>query len=297
MGLPASPGAASGQIVFTAEKAKELTNLGKKVILVRQETSPEDIEGMVVSEAIVTSRGGMTSHAAVVARGMGTCCVTGCESLTVNEEAKQLHCGPQVILEGTIISVDGSTGEIYLGEIPTISADNNDDLQELLSWADAYADLTVRANAETTQDLETAIRFGAAGIGLARTEHMFFGEERVLEMRRLILAESEKEATYALEQLLHFQQEDFYQMLKVVQDKPMVVRLLDPPMHEFLPHEKNDIQLLAKQLQRFPVTIAKQIERLQETNPMLGHRGCRLGVTQPQITKCKLQPYLLVPFD
>lgn len=138
-----------------------------------------------------------------------------------------------------------------------------------MSWADAYADLTVRANAETTQDLETAIRFGAAGIGLARTEHMFFGEERVLEMRRLILAESEKEATYALEQLLHFQQEDFYQMLKVVQDKPMVVRLLDPPMHEFLPHEKNDIQLLAKQLQRFPVTIAKQIERLQETNPML----------------------------
>ena len=288
MGLPASPGAASGQIVFTAEKAKELTNLGKKVILVRQETSPEDIEGMVVSEAIVTSRGGMTSHAAVVARGMGTCCVTGCESLTVNEEAKQLHCGPQVILEGTIISVDGSTGEIYLGEIPTISADNNDDLQELLSWADAYADLTVRANAETTQDLETAIRFGAAGIGLARTEHMFFGEERVLEMRRLILAESEKEATYALEQLLHFQQEDFYQMLKVVQDKPMVVRLLDPPMHEFLPHEKNDIQLLAKQLQRFPVTIAKQIERLQETNPMLGHRGCRLGVTQPQIYKMQV---------
>lgn len=157
-----------------------------------------------------------------------------------------------------------------------------------MSWADAYADLTVRANAETTQDLETAIRFGAAGIGLARTEHMFFGEERVLEMRRLILAESEKEATYALEQLLHFQQEDFYQMLKVVQDKPMVVRLLDPPMHEFLPHEKNDIQLLAKQLQRFPVTIAKQIERLQETNPMLGHRGCRLGVTQPQIYKMQV---------
>lgn len=157
-----------------------------------------------------------------------------------------------------------------------------------MSWADTYADLTVRANAETTQDLETAIRFGAAGIGLARTEHMFFGEERVLEMRRLILAESEKEATYALEQLLHFQQEDFYQMLKVVQDKPMVVRLLDPPMHEFLPHEKNDIQLLAKQLQRFPVTIAKQIERLQETNPMLGHRGCRLGVTQPQIYKMQV---------
>ena len=148
--------------LFYSRKAKELTNLGKKVILVRQETSPEDIEGMVVSEAIVTSRGGMTSHAAVVARGMGTCCVTGCESLTVNEETKQLHCGPQVILEGTIISVDGSTGN--LGEIPTISADNNDDLQELLSWADAYADLTVRANAETTQDLETAIRFGAAGL-------------------------------------------------------------------------------------------------------------------------------------
>lgn len=188
---------------------------------------------MVVSEAIVTSRGGMTSHAAVVARGMGTCCVTGCESLTVNEENQTTTLRATGHLRRNNHFRRWLNGEIYLGEIPTISADNNDDLQELLSWADAYADLTVRANAETTQDLETAIRFGAAGIGLARTEHMFFGEERVLEMRRLILAESEKEATYALEQLLHFQQEDFYQMLKVVQDKPMVVRLLDPPMHEF----------------------------------------------------------------
>lgn len=288
-GLPASPGAATGEIVFTAEKAKEYHNLGKKVILVRQETSPEDIEGMIVSEAIVTSRGGMTSHAAVVARGMGTCCITGCEAFSVNEEAKTIICGDQKLTEGDIISVDGSAGNVYLGSIPTVIADNDQSLQVLLTWADEFATLKVRANAETPQDLATAMEFGATGIGLARTEHMFFGEERVLEMRRLILAKNEGEMKLALERLLAFQQDDFYQMFQTVQDKPLVIRLLDPPMHEFLPHEITEMEQLAKKLDKPASAIKKQMEQLQETNPMLGHRGCRLGITEPQIYQMQVE--------
>lgn len=288
-GLPASPGAATGIIVFTAEKAKEYTNLGKKVILVRQETSPEDIEGMIVSEAIVTSRGGMTSHAAVVARGMGTCCVAGCEALTVREESKTVHCGNYTLTEGDVLSVDGTAGRLYLGEIPTVVAENDQDLQTLLAWADEYANLKVRGNAETIQDLTTAMEFGATGIGLARTEHMFFGGERVLEMRRLILAEDEQEISSALQKLLIFQQEDFYQMLQTVQDKPMVIRLLDPPMHEFLPHETNEMKQLAEKLGKPASVVESRIARLQETNPMLGHRGCRLGVTEPKIYQMQVQ--------
>ena len=206
---------------------------GRKVILVRQETSPEDIEGMVVSQAIVTSQGGMTSHAAVVARGMGTCCVAGCGELSIREECKTLSCGGLTLTEGDIISVDGSSGFIYSGEIPTVLVENNQDLQRLLSWADEVARLKVRANAETVKDLETAMKFGAQGIGLARTEHMFFGQDRILEMRRLILADNEEEIKIALKLLLHFQEEDFYQMFQAIQDKPMIIRLLDPPMHEF----------------------------------------------------------------
>jgi pyruvate,orthophosphate dikinase len=288
-GLPASPGAATGEIVFTAEKAKEYHALGKKVVLVRQETSPEDIEGMIVSEAIVTSRGGMTSHAAVVARGMGTCCITGCEALNVHEESKTILCGNTRLVEGEVISVDGSSGRLYLGEIPTIVVENDQNLQQLLTWADEHAELMVRANAETVSDLQTAMDFGASGIGLARTEHMFFGEERVLEMRRLILAEDKQEFDFALNKLLGFQQEDFYQMFQAVQDKPMVIRLLDPPMHEFLPHDTNEIKALAEQLNRYPSEVSKQIERLQETNPMLGHRGCRLGITEPRIYQMQVK--------
>lgn len=288
-GLPASPGAATGEIVFTAEKAKEYHNLGKKVILVRQETSPEDIEGMIVSEAIVTSRGGMTSHAAVIARGMGTCCITGCEAFSVNEEAKTIICGDQKLTEGDIISVDGSAGNVYLGSIPTVIADNDQSLQVLLTWADEFATLKVRANAETPQDLATAMEFGATGIGLARTEHMFFGEERVLEMRRLILAKNEGEMKLALERLLAFQQDDFYQMFQTVQDKPLVIRLLDLPMHEFLPHETTEMEQLAKKLDKPASAIKKQMEQLQETNPMLGHRGCRLGITEPQIYQMQVE--------
>lgn len=288
-GLPASPGAATGELVFTAEKAKEYHALGKKVILVRQETSPEDIEGMVVSQAIVTSRGGMTSHAAVVARGMGTCCVTGCESLHIQEESKTMMCGDILLAEGDLVSVDGSSGCLYLGEIPTIVVENNQNLQQLLAWADEYASLKVRANAETVSDLQTAIDFGASGIGLARTEHMFFGEKRVLEMRRVILAQDNQEFEAALTKLLEFQQEDFYQMFKAVHDKPMIIRLLDPPMHEFLPHTMNEINTLAKQLKRRPSEVQNQIEKLQETNPMLGHRGCRLGITEPKIYQMQVR--------
>lgn len=288
-GLPASPGAASGEIVFTAEKAKEFQLQGRKVILVRQETSPEDIEGMIVSEAIVTSRGGMTSHAAVVARGMGTCCVTGCEAFIVQEETKTIQCGDQTFTEGDVISVDGSSGKIYAGEIPTTVIENDDNLQQLLAWADEHAKLKVRANAETLTDLQTAIDFGASGIGLARTEHMFFGENRVLEMRRLILADNDEEFDSALDKLLSFQEEDFYKMFKAVEDRPMVIRLLDPPMHEFLPHEEHEIEVLAAQLKRRPADVQRQVEQLQETNPMLGHRGVRLGITEPGIYQMQVK--------
>ena len=288
-GLPASPGAATGEIVFTAERAKEFHALGKKVILVRQETSPEDIEGMVVSQAIVTSHGGMTSHAAVVARGIGTCCVAGCGELSINEDGKTLVCGKVTLKEGDILSVDGTSGKLYIGSIPTTMIDNNDELQMFLSWADEIAQLTVRANAETIQDLKTAVQFGAKGIGLARTEHMFFGEERILEMRRLILSTNEIETKSALMTLLAFQEEDFYQMYQTIQDKPMIVRLLDPPMHEFLPKTQQEIEQLSGKLQVPLDTLTRKITSLQETNPMLGHRGCRLGITQPEIYKMQVE--------
>ena len=288
-GLPASPGAATGEIVFTAERAKEFHALGKKVILVRQETSPEDIEGMVVSQAIVTSHGGMTSHAAVVARGMGTCCVAGCGELSINEDGKTLVCGKVTLKEGDILSVDGTSGKLYIGSIPTTMIDNNDELQLFLSWADEMAQLTVRANAETIQDLKTAVQFGAKGIDLARTEHMFFGEERILEMRRLFLSTNEIETKSALMTLLAFQEEDFYQMYQTIQDKPMIVRLLDPPMHEFLPKTQQEIEQLARKLQVPLDTLMRKITSLQETNPMLGHRGCRLGITQPEIYKMQVE--------
>lgn len=288
-GLPASPGAATGEIVFTADRAKEAHQEGKKVILVRQETSPEDIEGMIVSQAIVTSQGGMTSHAAVVARGMGTCCVAGCGELNISEENKILSCGPLVLTEGDIISVDGYSGRIYSGEILTTLVEHNQDLQRLLSWADEVAILKVRANAETIKDLQTAMKFGAQGVGLARTEHMFFGQERILEMRRLILADTEEETREALNRLLEFQEKDFYQMFQAVQDKPMIVRLLDPPMHEFLPKDFQEIEILATKLKKSPEKLVDRIESLQENNPMLGHRGCRLGITKPEIYKMQTE--------
>ncbi|MCF1284281.1 pyruvate, phosphate dikinase [Streptococcus sinensis] len=288
-GLPASPGAATGQIVFSAKEAKRMHEAGIKVILVRHETSPEDIEGMIVSQAIVTSHGGMTSHAAVVARGMGTCCVAGCEALRIDEDAKTLQCGEIILGQGDILSVDGSTGLIYLGQLSTVLVENDQELEQLLTWADQVAQLKVRANAETISDLQTAIQFGVQGIGLARTEHMFFGQERILEMRRLILAENPLEVKVALKKLLEFQSKDFYQMFQTVGQLPMIIRLLDPPMHEFLPKEEQEIQSLAQTLQKNPVKLTHQIKQLQESNPMLGHRGCRLGITQPDIYKMQVE--------
>ena len=220
---------------------------------------------------------------------MGTCCVAGCGELTISEESKTVSCGNLVLTEGDVISVDGSSGRIYSCEIPTVLVENDQELHRLLSWADEFAQLKVRANAETVQDLKTAIKFGAKGIGLARTEHMFFGQERILEMRRLILADNELETRSALKKLLEFQENDFYQMFQAVQDKPMIIRLLDPPMHEFLPKEPQEIKLLAEKLSKSPEKLAHQIVSLQESNPMLGHRGCRLGITQPNIYKMQTE--------
>ncbi|MBP2623134.1 pyruvate, phosphate dikinase [Streptococcus oricebi] len=288
-GLPASPGAAWGKLVFTAQDAKRYHEEGQKVILVRQETSPEDIEGMIVSQAIVTSHGGMTSHAAVVARGMGTCCVAGCSDLSIKEEEKIVHYGKKSLKEGDIISVDGSSGKIYLGALPTSLIEKNENLEQVLLWADQHAQLEVRANAETIPDLRTAIKFSAKGIGLARTEHMFFGKARILEMRRLILADQEADRKEALVKLLTFQAEDFYQMFKEVGDRPLVIRLLDPPLHEFLPKEDVEIEEVAQELGKSPSLIRERIKQLVETNPMLGHRGCRLGISQPAIYQMQVE--------
>lgn len=282
-GLPASPGAATGKVVFTATRAKELTELGEKVILVRQETSPEDIEGMVLSQAIVTSRGGLTSHAAVVARGLGTCCVVGCGDLQVDEQLGQFIAQGRVYSEGQEISVNGNTGEVYLGIIETELMEVDESFHTLMTWADEVSQLGVCANAETVKDLTTALQFGAQGVGLARTEHMFFAPERLLEMRRLILAETPDEKQQALATLLSYQQQDFYDMFAITKEKSLIVRLLDPPMHEFLPQTEKDIIEVADSLAKPVTTVKDMIAKLHETNPMLGHRGCRLGITEPGI--------------
>lgn len=282
-GLPASPGAATGIIVFDAQTAQEKHKAGEAVILMRKETSPEDIEGMIVSEAIITTHGGMTSHAAVVARGMGICCVSGCADLSINEAEKQVTINEITLNEGDLISVDGSTGYIYKDHIKRVHPDQNHDLTTLLTWADQLAHLKVRANAETVKDIQTALSFGATGIGLARTEHMFFGEKRMIEMRRLILSDDPKQQEAALKALKEFQKQDFKAIFSLIQDKPIVIRLLDPPLHEFLPHTEEEIHMVAKQLNQPEYVIREMNNALQETNPMLGHRGCRLGITHPEI--------------
>lgn len=289
MGLPASPGAASGQIVFTAEKAKELTNLGKKVILVRQETSPEDIEGMIVSEAIVTSRGGMTSHAAVVARGMGVCCVVGCEQLTINEKLKQASDGTQTIKEGDLLSVDGTTGKIYRGEIKLDKVQDLDLLVKVLQWASHIGNMQVRANAETVEDIRAALDFGASGIGLARTEHMFFGKERILEMRKMFLSEDQLQRNQSLETLKEFQKKDFAEILSLTEGMPCTIRLLDPPLHEFMPKTKEEYEQVAEACGQTVDFIMQRGKDLEEFNPMLGHRGCRLAITYPEIYEMQVE--------
>ena len=285
--LPASPGAASGKVVFTAEDAKRLGKGGKgeRVVLVRLETTPEDIEGMVASQGILTVRGGRTSHAAVVARGMGTCCVAGCGAIVINEEAKEFSLGGYTFHEGDYISLDGNTGKIYKGDIKTNEATVSGDFGRIMSWADEYRTLKVRTNADNPRDTKRAIELGAEGIGLCRTEHMFFEEERIPKIRKMILSETVEEREKALNELIPFQKGDFKAMYKELKGLPMTVRYLDPPLHEFLPTEEEDIKLLANEMGVTIEHLKNKIAELHEFNPMMGHRGCRLAVTYPEIAK------------
>lgn len=282
-GLPASPGAAIGKIYFDAETAAEKALLGEKVILVRHETSPEDITGMIISEAIVTSRGGMTSHAAVVARGMGKCCVAGVEELDIDIHNKILNYPNGQLVEGDIISVDGNTGTIYLGEIKMIATETDESFNTIMAWARDVSKLEIRMNAETVADIETGLLFNAAGIGLARTEHMFFSKERLVQMRRFILSKNAQVQTDALEKIQAYQIEDFKDIFSRTKELPITIRLLDPPLHEFLPHTDAEIEEVAAQQDVSITRMTQRITELEETNPMLGHRGCRLAITYPEL--------------
>lgn len=282
-GLPASPGAATGHIYFDAETAAEQAKAGKSVILVRHETSPEDIGGMSISEAIVTSRGGMTSHAAVVARGMGACCVAGCEDLEIDERNKTVTYPGGVLNEGDIISVDGTNGVIYLGEVDKVPTEADESFKTIMEWAREIATLKVRMNAETVADIKTGLAFNASGVGLARTEHMFFGAERLREMRRFILTNRPVEKTRALQEIMEYQINDFTEIYRLTQELPVTVRLLDPPLHEFLPHTDADIAQVAEQQDVSVERMKQRISDLAEVNPMLGHRGCRLAITYPEL--------------
>ena len=282
-GLPASPGAATGKIYFDAETAAAKALAGEAVILVRHETSPEDIVGMNVSEAIVTSRGGMTSHAAVVARGMGKCCVAGVEELDINERKKTINYPGGMLHEGDVISVDGNTGTVYLGEIQKVATETDESFKTMMDWAKEVADLDIRMNAETVGDIETGLAFGATGIGLARTEHMFFSPERLVEMRKFILSRSPETRTKALEKIMTYQIEDFNEIFERTGELPVTIRLLDPPLHEFLPHTDKEIVEVAAQNNMTVEQMKQRISELDETNPMLGHRGCRLAISHPEL--------------
>jgi pyruvate,orthophosphate dikinase len=284
-GLAASPGAACGRVVFTAEDAKEWADRGEKVVLARLETSPEDIEGMAVAEGILTVRGGMTSHAAVVARGMGTCCVSGCGEIKIDEEAKMFTLGGQTVKEGNYISIDGTTGNIYGQAIPTVAASISGDFDRFMKWADAKRTLKVRTNADTPRDAAQAVKFGAEGIGLCRTEHMFFEGERIKAIREMIVAKTVEARKAALAKLLPYQQGDFEAMYKVLEGRPMTVRFLDPPLHEFLPQKEEDIAEISAELGITVDELKSVIASLHEFNPMMGHRGCRLAVTYPEIAE------------
>ncbi|MGJ5710074.1 pyruvate, phosphate dikinase [Staphylococcus equorum] len=283
LGLPASPGAASGKIVFSAETAKIQFEQGESVILMRPETSPEDIEGMVASEAIVTTHGGMTSHAAVVARGMGKCCVTGCSDLEINVVDKVVNYPGGTLHEGDMISVDGAQGDIYVGEVETMKAERSEAFEQFMEWSDGVAKLDVRMNAETPQDIQAGYQFGAKGIGLVRTEHMFFGPERLVEMRRFILSDTQDKRIAALNEIKQYQTADFEEILKLSGERPTIIRLLDPPLHEFLPKSTEEKSSVAGQLHVPVKTLEQYIENLNEVNPMLGHRGCRLAITYPEL--------------
>lgn len=283
--LPASPGAAAGKIYFTAEEAKEAHETGERVILVRLETSPEDIEGMHAAEGILTVRGGMTSHAAVVARGMGTACISGCGDIVIDEKKKQFTLGGKTYYEGDYISLDGSTGKIYDGDIQTQEASISGNFGRIMSWADSFRKLRVRTNADTPADAANAVRLGAEGIGLCRTEHMFFEPDRIPKIRKMILSKTVEEREKALEELIPFQKGDFKALYEVMEGKPVTIRFLDPPLHEFVPTEEKDIEALAKDMNLSVEEVKSTCSELHEFNPMMGHRGCRLSVTYPEIAR------------
>ena len=284
-GLAASPGAACGKVVFSAEDAKEWHERGEKVVLVRLETSPEDIEGMVVAEGILTVRGGMTSHAAVVARGMGTCCVSGCGEIVVDYEKKQFTLGGLTIKEGDYISIDGSTGNIYAQAIPTVAASISGDFGRFMGWADKYRKLEVWTNADTPRDAKQGRSFGAQGIGLCRTEHMFFEETRIKAMREMIVADNTEDRKKALDKIMPYQQGDFEALYEAMEGCPVTIRFLDPPLHEFLPTKEEDIKEIADELGITVARLHEVIASLHEFNPMMGHRGCRLAVSYPEIAE------------
>ena len=284
-GLPASPGAAVGKVVFNSDKAEEAAEKGNPVILVRVETSPEDVGGMSASEGILTSRGGMTSHAAVVARGWGKPCVAGCGDIIINYKNLTFTNGKVTVKEGDWISIDGSVGTVILGKKPVVKPKLGKDFDIFMEWVDSFRDMTVRTNADTPDDAAKALEFGAEGIGLCRTEHMFFGEDRIQAIRRMIFSSSVEEREKALEKLLPYQRQDFIDLFSIMKNLPVTIRLLDPPLHEFLPHEPDEIERVAKQFKIKVNDLKETIRSLSEFNPMLGHRGCRLGITYPEITE------------
>ena len=288
-GLPASPGAASGKVVFTADEAEKLSEMMQDTILVRLETSPEDIHGMHAAKGILTARGGMTSHAAVVARGMGRPCVSGSSEIIIDYELKQFKAGDTTIKEGEIITIDGGSGKVMKGLVPTVQPEISGYFSTIMKWSDEFRKLKVRTNAETEADSKTAIEFGAEGIGLCRTEHMFFDEERILSVRQMILSKSKDDRNSALNKLLPYQKQDFKKIFRIMKGLPVTVRLLDPPLHEFLPKEDKDIQEVARSLNLASKEIRDRMAELHEENPMLGHRGCRLGISFPEIyeMQCK----------
>ncbi|MEF9921281.1 MAG: pyruvate, phosphate dikinase, partial [Anaerovoracaceae bacterium] len=296
-GLPASPGAATGKVYFTAADAVAAVANGEKAVLVRLETSPEDLAGMVVAEGILTARGGMTSHAAVVARGMGKCCVAGCSELKVSEANKTLEIGGEKFAEGDFISINGTDGSVYKGKIKTVAPEVSGDFGTIMSWADEIRTLKVRTNADNPRDARQAVEFGAEGIGLCRTEHMFFEEERIPAIRRMILAETEEERREALAFLLPYQKSDFKGIYEAMGDRPVTIRLLDPPLHEFLPHTEEETRELSKQIGVPYEKLAKKAEELHEFNPMLGHRGCRLAVTYPEIAEMQSEAIIMAAIE
>lgn len=296
-GLPASPGAASGKVAFSAEEAKERHEKGEKVVLVRLETSPEDIEGMIAAEGILTVRGGMTSHAAVVARGMGACCVAGCGDIKVNEDERYFEVGGKKYTDKDYISLDGTTGNVYGEAIDAVEPEISGYFGTFMAWADEIRTLKVRTNADTPHDAQTAVKFGAEGIGLCRTEHMFFAEDRIPAVREMIVAKTEEQRRKALAKLLPMQREDFVGLYEAMEYRPVTIRFLDPPLHEFLPHEDEDIAALAKEMGLTFEDLKATVESLHEFNPMMGHRGCRLAVSYPEIAEMQTRAVIEAALD